>query len=107
MPNTPDAAKPTQERDLSGPNADEGTGFAAERIPDRHVERIPKFSLMMGWWSLVSAMFYVYIGALVASAVGVVNAAIGLVLTVAAYGAINKVLSRYAIRTGFSVEALL
>ena len=106
MPNTPDAANPTQGRDLFGPNADEGTGFAAERIADRHVERIPKFSLMMGWWSLVSAMFYVYIGALVASVVGVANAVIGLLLTIAAYGAINKVLSRYAIRTGFSVELL-
>jgi hypothetical protein len=90
----------------------DGTGFASGHEEEayalgneeRNVERIPKMSLMMGWWSLVSAMFYVYIGALVASIVGVVNAAIGLVLTVLAYGLVNKVLSRYAIHTGFSVE---
>lgn len=93
-------------RDLHGANADDGTGFVPERETHRDVDRIPKLSLMMGWWSLVSAMFYVYIGALVASFVGVTNAVVGLVLTVAAFGLVNKVLSQYAIRTGFSVELL-
>ena len=99
-------------RDLYGPNADDGTGFVPEHdhtldpSGDRHVDRIPRLSLMMGWWSLVSAMFYIYIAALVASIVGVRDATIGLVLTVAAYGAINRVLSHYAIETGFTVELL-
>lgn len=104
MPDAPDVTQGNPHRDLYGPDADDGTGFVPERYTDRHIERIPKFSLMMGWWSLVSAMFYVYIAALVASYVGVVDAVIGLLLTVVAFGSINRVLSRYAIRTGFSVE---
>lgn len=67
-------------------------------------DRIPRFSLMMGWWSLVSAMFYLYIAALVASLVGFADAVVGLVLTVVVYGVVNKALSGYAIDTGFSVE---
>lgn len=93
-------------RDLFGPNADDGTAFVPEPDSDRHVERIPRLSLMMGWWSLVSAMFYIYIAALVASIVGVRDATIGIVLTVVVYGAINYVLSGYAIRTGFTVDLL-
>lgn len=91
-------------RDLSGPNADDGTAFVPEHYETRYVERIPRLSLMMGWWSLVSAMFYLYIAALVASIVGFGQALIGLGLTVLTFGAINAVLARYAIRTGFSVE---
>ncbi|MGI5459201.1 purine-cytosine permease family protein [Streptomyces sp. CA-249302] len=68
--------------------------------------RIPRLSLMMGWWSLVSAMFYLYIAGLVASYVGFVNTLIGLLLTVAVYGVVNKVLAGYAIDTGFGVERL-
>jgi purine-cytosine permease-like protein len=51
-------------------------------------------------------MFYLYIASLVASIVGVGQALIGLALTIVCYGAVNAVLSRYAIRTGFSVELL-
>lgn len=68
------------------------------------VARIPRISLMMGWWSLVSAMFYLYLSALIASIVGFNNAVIGMVLTVAVFGAVNRLLSQYAIDTGFSVE---
>lgn len=68
--------------------------------------RLPRLSLMMGWWSLVSAMFYLYIAALVASIVGVRDALIGIVLTVVVYGVINKVLAGLAIDTGSTVEAL-
>jgi hypothetical protein len=87
---------PIKERDLVMPAAPgDDTGLA---------DRIPKFSLMMGWWSLVSAMFYLYIAALVASLVGFVDAVIGLVLTVVVYGLVNRALSGYAIDTGFTVE---
>jgi purine-cytosine permease-like protein len=67
-------------------------------------ERIPRGSLMMGWWAMVSAMFYLYIAGLVASFVGFTDAVIGLALTVVAYGLVNKLLSGYAIDTGFTVE---
>ncbi|WP_324783016.1 hypothetical protein [Streptomyces sp. H51] len=66
--------------------------------------RIPRLSLMMGWWSLVSAMFYLYIAGLVASYVGFTDTLIGLLLTVAVYGVVNKVLAGYAIDTGFGVQ---
>ncbi|WP_370890729.1 cytosine permease [Janibacter sp. GXQ6167] len=106
MPVAPDQQRAGATRDLYGPNADDGTAFVPEPDDDRRVERIPRLSLMMGWWSLVSAMFYIYIAALVASVVGTRQAVIGLVVTVALYGLINRTLSRYAIRTGFTVELL-
>jgi purine-cytosine permease-like protein len=68
---------------------------------DQRMGRIP---LTMAWWSVCSAMFYLVIAASLAMAYGARNAIIGLVLTVIAYGAINAVLSRHAIRTGLSVS---
>ncbi|MEV5011701.1 hypothetical protein AB0K74_16455 [Streptomyces sp. NPDC056159] len=67
-------------------------------------DRIPRLSLMMGWWSLVSAMFYLYIAGLVASTVGFTDTVIGLLLTVAVFGLVNRALAGYAIDTGFGVE---
>lgn len=49
-------------------------------------------------------MFWIYIAVASASAVGVVNTLIGIVLTVVSYGLINTALSRYAARTGLSVS---
>ncbi|MFG2563393.1 purine-cytosine permease family protein [Streptomyces sp. NPDC048496] len=69
-----------------------------------HADRIPRLSLMMGWWSLVSAMFYLYIAGLVASTVGFTDTVIGLLLTVAVFGLVNRALAGYAIDTGFGVE---
>lgn len=51
-------------------------------------------------------MFWIYIAVASASAVGVTNTLIGIVLTVVTYGLINLVLSRYAARTGLSVNLL-
>lgn len=67
-------------------------------------KRAGKWSLTMAWWALFSAMFWIYIAVASAGAVGVVNTVIGMVLTVATYGAINLVLSRYAARTGLTVS---
>lgn len=67
-------------------------------------QRMAKYPLMMAWWSVCSAMFYLVVAASLALAYGSINAIIGLVLSVIAYGAINAVLSRYAIRTGLSVS---
>ncbi|MFF4147773.1 purine-cytosine permease family protein [Streptomyces sp. NPDC001698] len=67
-------------------------------------DRIPRLSLMMGWWSLVSAMFYLYIAGLVASTVGFTDTVIGLLLTIAVFGLVNRALAGYAIDTGFGVE---
>lgn len=69
--------------------------------PDQRMGRMP---LTMAWWSVCSAMFYLVVSATLALAYGSVNAIIGLVLSVAAYAAVNAVLVRHAIRTGLSVS---
>lgn len=58
----------------------------------------------MAWWALFSAMFWIYVAVASAGAVGLVNTLIGMALTVATYGVVNLVLSRYAARTGLTVE---
>jgi hypothetical protein len=60
-------------------------------------------SLTMAWYGLVSAMFFVYIGAALAMAYGTRDALIGLGLTILTYGLINRVLSGYALRHGLTV----
>lgn len=60
-------------------------------------------SLTMAWYGLVSAMFFVYIGAALAVAYGTANAIIGLILTIITFGAINRVLSSYALRHRLTV----
>lgn len=86
-----------------GPNT---TPPTSQTAPAESGARIPRFSLAMGWWSMVSSMFYLYLAGLVSALVGPVQAVIGIVLTVVVYGYINQQLSRYAIRTGFGVEEL-
>ncbi|MCI9870457.1 permease [Arthrobacter humicola] len=66
--------------------------------------RAGRWSLTMAWWAVFSAMFWIYVAVASAGAVGVVNTLIGMALTVVTYGAINKVLSRYAARTGLTVS---
>ncbi|HKU12042.1 MAG TPA: permease [Sinomonas sp.] len=61
-------------------------------------------SLAMAWYGLVSAMFFIYIGAALALAYGTVDALIGLALTIAAYGAINRILSAYSLKHGLTVH---
>jgi cytosine/uracil/thiamine/allantoin permease len=67
-------------------------------------QRVGKWSLTMAWWALFSAMFWIYVAVASAGAVGVPNTMIGMVLTIATYGIINLVLSRYAARTGLTVS---
>ncbi|MDQ1901061.1 allantoin permease [Paracoccus sp. WLY502] len=76
--------------------------FSDRPVPaDQRMGRLP---LTMAWWSVCSAMFYLVVAATLALAYGSVNAIIGLVLSVAAYAAVNAVLVRHAIRTGLSVS---
>jgi hypothetical protein len=67
-------------------------------------QRVGKWSLTMAWWALFSAMFWIYVAVASAGAVGVPNTIIGMALTIATYGIINLVLSRYAARTGLTVS---
>lgn len=73
-------------------------------MPDQ--SRTGRWSLTMAWWALFSAMFWLYIAVASAGAVGLTGTLIGMVLSVASYGAINAVLSRYGARTGLTVELL-
>ncbi|MCW2134360.1 purine-cytosine permease family protein [Arthrobacter sp. VKM Ac-2550] len=65
--------------------------------------RMSRGSLTMAWYGLVSAMFFVYIGAALAQAYGTRDALIGLGLTILSYGLINRVLAGYALRNGLTV----
>lgn len=67
-------------------------------------QKVPRWSLTMAWWALFSAMFWIYIAVASAGAVGVPNTIIGMALTIATYGVINSILTKFAARTGLSVE---
>jgi purine-cytosine permease-like protein len=65
--------------------------------------KMPRFNLMMAWWAVCSAIFYMVVAAAMARSYGTTNALIGIVLTVIAYGVINGVISRYSMKTGLTV----
>lgn len=76
--------------------------YAERPVPES--QRIPRYSLMMAWWAVCSAIFYMVVAAAMARSYGTLNALVGIVLTVIAYSLINAVISRYAIRTGLNVS---
>lgn len=81
---------------LTGSNDDvEATDVLAREVPDE--EQMSRGSLAMAWYGVVSAMFFVYIGAVLAVAYGTVNALVGLALAIVAYGVINSIITKYAI----------
>ena len=65
--------------------------------------RVSRGKLMMAYWGVMSAMFYVVTGAAVAAAVGTKQAPIGIVLTIVVYGLVNKVISDAATEYGLTV----
>lgn len=87
---------------LTGSNDDvEATDALAREVPDE--EQMSRGSLAMAWYGVVSAMFFVYIGAVLAVAYGTVNALIGLALAIIVYGVINSVITKYAINNRTTV----
>lgn len=87
---------------LTGSNEDvEATDALARAGNDE--DQMSRGRLTMAWYGTASAFFFVYIGAAMASAYGTVNAIIGIVLTIIAYGVINSILSRYAINNRTTV----
>jgi len=68
--------------------------------------RSGRVSLLMAWSGMFSAMFWLYVAATVAAAVGTVNAVIGIVLTCLTKGGMNYVFAKYASRTGLTVALL-
>ncbi len=75
--------------------------YAEQPVPAEG--RMPRANLMMAWWAVCSAIFYMVVAAAMARSYGTANALIGIVLTVIAYGVINGVISRYAMKTGLTV----
>lgn len=87
---------------LTGSNDDvEATDALAREGNDE--DQMKKGPLLLAWYGTASAFFFVYIGAAMALAYGTVQALIGLVLTIIAYGLINAVLSKYAINNRTTV----
>nr|WP_288102356.1 cytosine permease [Halomonas sp.] len=76
--------------------------YSDQPVPDEG--RMPRANLMMAWWAVCSAVFYVVVAAAMARSYGTTNALIGIVLTVLAYGLINGIISRYSMRTGLTVS---
>jgi len=66
--------------------------------------RTSRSSVSMAWFGLMSAMFFVVVGATVSLSVGAADALIGIGLSVVAYGAINSVAAKFANQTGTSVS---
>ncbi|WP_181248682.1 MULTISPECIES: purine-cytosine permease family protein [Halomonas] len=66
-------------------------------------DRMSRSSLMMAWWAVLSAIFYLVVAAAMARSYGTANALIGIVMSILVYSAINAVLSRFAQRTGLTV----
>ncbi len=64
--------------------------------------RVGRWSLTMSFWALVSAMVWLFYGALSTSLFGTVNALIAIVLSVITFGLINHVLARWGARTGLN-----
>lgn len=87
----------------NAPQAQTGADLDFSESPVPDAGRMPRANLMMAWWAVCSAIFYMVVAAAMARSYGTVNALIGIVLTVIAYGLINALISRYAIRTGLTV----
>ncbi|WP_440312221.1 purine-cytosine permease family protein [Leucobacter chromiireducens] len=89
---------------LTGSNTDvEATDALAREGDD--ADQMSRGSLAMAWYGVASAFFFVYIGAAMAMAYGVVDALIGVALSIVVYGLINAVLSRYALNNRTTVAA--
>ncbi len=75
--------------------------FSERPVPEEG--RMPRANLMMAWWAVCSAIFYMVVAAAMARSYGTANALIGIILTVVAFGIINGVISRYSMKTGLTV----
>ncbi|MGW6359590.1 purine-cytosine permease family protein [Streptomyces sp. NPDC055092] len=76
----------------------------------RHVvpftSRVPRYKLLMANWSLLSAMVWLFYGALVSNLVGTRQAIAGLVLTIAVYSAVNWFMTEWGVRWGLNSTLL-
>lgn len=68
--------------------------------------RIGRWQLTMSFWSLLSAMVWLFYGALVAALYGSTNAIISIVLTVICYSVVTPVFARWGARSGLNSTLL-
>jgi purine-cytosine permease-like protein len=68
--------------------------------------RVGRWQLTMSFWSLLSAMVWLFYGALVAMLYGTRNALIAIVLSVIAYSAINVLFARWGLKSGLNSTLL-
>lgn len=68
--------------------------------------RIGRWQLTMSFWSLLSAMVWMFYGALVASLYGSLNAIIAIVLSVVTYSIMGRFFARWGLRSGLNSTIL-
>lgn len=68
--------------------------------------RLGRWKLTMTFWSVISAMVWLFYGALAASLFGTMNAIISMFAAVAFFGVANYFLTKWAIRTGLNATLL-
>ena len=78
--------------------------YSAHVVPDS--ARVPRWQLTMSAWSILSAMVWLFYGALVASLYGTKDAIIGIAIAVVLYSVATPVYAGWAAKTGLS-SALL
>ena len=74
--------------------------YSLEPVPDE--ARVSRGQMTMSAWALLTAMVYLFYGALVAGLAGTQQAFIGMLVTVVVYSVINGVLSGWGIRSGLN-----
>jgi uncharacterized membrane protein YeaQ/YmgE (transglycosylase-associated protein family) len=67
---------------------------------------MPRLSLTLAWWSIVSAMFFIYVAAALSLRFGVANAFVGILAAIVVFGLLAGILTRYAVRTGLGTFLL-
>ncbi|WP_051166599.1 purine-cytosine permease family protein [Amycolatopsis orientalis] len=68
--------------------------------------RVGRWQLTMSFWSLLSAMVWLFYGALVGSLYGTRDALIAIAVSVASYSLINAVFARWGMRSGLNSTLL-
>lgn len=71
-----------------------------------HETQVGGWSLTMAWWALFSAMFWLYVATASTAAYGARSTLVGMVLAIATFGVINRILAAYSLRTGSTVERI-
>ena len=83
-----------ERRSLAGLSTDD-IDFTTTAVPT--TARMPRLALMMSFWAICSAMFWMVVSATLAMTFGAVNTIIALLLAVVTFSLINGVIVRFAI----------